>query len=421
VLITPPATQTSFQIGMQRDPLTTAPSSTILTIILADITRQGIFHEYSASPMRNSEGYTLGCVLVFHNITEKYQLMEQISWQAGHDTLTHLPNRTLLSDRIGQAIAHAQRQEHLLLVCFMDLDGFKAVNDLHGHDLGDKLLIEVARRLLNVVRSDDTVSRLGGDEFVLLLSEIRTMDEVDILLSRILDEMACPYLIGQQTVKISASIGATIFPFDSSDTDTLLRHADQAMYQAKQSGRNRFHLFDASMDLQAHAHHLQLIRLQQALAQNELLLFYQPKVNLKSNRIIGMEALLRWQHPEKGLLGPRDFLHLAEDSNLIVDIGSWVLDEALRQISAWHAGRLIVSVNIAARQLQSRTYQYPGRIGAIRSPAHRLELEILESTALEDLEHAFHHPVLPGLHQHFADDFAAAILPAYCACCRSTL
>jgi diguanylate cyclase (GGDEF)-like protein/PAS domain S-box-containing protein len=348
--------------------------------------------EYSASPMRNSAGYTLGCVLVFHNITEKYQLMEQISWQAGHDTLTHLPNRTLLSDRIGQAIAHAQRQEHLLLVCFMDLDGFKAVNDLHGHDLGDKLLIEVARRLLNVVRSDDTVSRLGGDEFVLLLSEIRTMDEVDILLSRILDEMACPYLIGQQTLKISASIGATIFPFDSSDTDTLLRHADQAMYQAKQSGRNRFHLFDASMDLQAHAHHLQLIRLQQALAQNELLLFYQPKVNLKSNRIIGMEALLRWQHPEKGLLGPRDFLHLAEDSNLIVDIGNWVLDEALRQISAWHAAGhdWIVSVNIAARQLQSHEFftniqavlaRHPG------APAHRLELEILESTALEDLEH----------------------------------
>ena len=348
--------------------------------------------EFSASPMRNNEGYTLGCVVVFHNITEKFQLMEQISWQAGHDTLTHLPNRTLLSDRIGQAIAHAQRQEHLLLVCFMDLDGFKAVNDLHGHDLGDKLLIEVSGRLINIVRSDDTVSRLGGDEFVLLLSEISNMDEVDTLLTRILEEMARPYLIGQQSLKISASIGATIYPFDSNDTDTLLRHADQAMYQAKQSGRNRFHLFDASMDIQAHEHHLQLIRLQQALANDELLLFFQPKVNLKTNKVIGMEALLRWQHPERGLLGPRDFLHLAEDSNLIVEIGNWVLGEALRHISAWHAAghEWIVSVNIAARQLQSLDFisniqtilmQHPG------APARLLELEILESTALEDLEH----------------------------------
>jgi len=348
--------------------------------------------EYSASPIRNSDGYILGCVLVFHNITEKFQLMEQISWQAGHDTLTHLPNRTLLSDRIGQAIAHAQRQEFLLLVCFMDLDGFKAVNDQHGHELGDKLLIQVARRLNNVVRAEDTVSRLGGDEFVLLLSELRTMDEVDALLTRILEEMASPFLIGKETLKISSSIGATIFPFDSSDTDTLLRHADQAMYQAKQNGRNRFHLFDASMDLQIHEHHQQQTRLELALAQQELCLHYQPKVNLKSNRVIGMEALLRWQHPEKGIVGPLDFLPLAEDSNLIVDIGNWVLDEALQQISEWHlAGHdWVVSVNIAARQLQRHDFvanlqsifaRYP------HAPPHRLELEILESSALEDMDH----------------------------------
>lgn len=348
--------------------------------------------EYSASPIRNSEGYTLGCVLVFHNITEKFQLIEQISWQAGHDILTKLPNRTLLSDRIGQAIAHAERQEQLLLVCFMDLDGFKAVNDQHGHDLGDKLLIEVARRLINVVRGADTVSRLGGDEFVLLLGEISTMDEVDILLTRILEEMARPYVIGKETLAISASIGATIFPFDSNDTDTLLRHADQAMYQAKQNGRNRFHLFDSSMDLRAHEHHQQLTRLEQALAQGELCLHYQPKVNLKSNKIFGMEALLRWQHPELGLRGPLDFLPLAEDCNLIVDIGNWVLNEALRQISIWQAEGhdWIVSVNIAARQLQRHDFvstmqillaQHPG------APAHRLELEILESSALADMDH----------------------------------
>lgn len=348
--------------------------------------------EYAASPILNSEGYVLGCVLVFHNITEKNQLIEQISWQAGHDTLTKLPNRTLLSDRIGQAIAHAQRQEQLLLVCFMDLDGFKAINDQHGHEMGDKLLIEVANRLTNVVRSDDTVSRLGGDEFVLLLSELRTADEADILMTRVLEEMARPFQILNETLKISSSIGATIFPFDHSDTDTLLRHADQAMYQAKQSGRNRFHLFDASMDHQVQEHHQQYARLELALEKNELRLFYQPKVNLKTSTVVGMEALLRWENPEKGLLTPHDFLHLAEESSLIINIGNWVLDEALRQISIWHeeGKNWAVSVNIAARQLQRHDFvpnlktiiaRHPG------VPVDKLELEILESTALKDMDH----------------------------------
>ena len=227
---------------------------------------------------------------------------------------------------------------------------------------------------------------------MLLIGEIRNMDEVDMLITRILEEMTRPFLIGQNTLRISASIGATIFPFDSSDTDTLLRHADQAMYQAKQSGRNRFHLFDASMDLQVHEHHLQLTRLVLALMQKEFCLYYQPKVNLKSGNIIGMEALLRWRHPEQGLREPLDFLHLAEDSNLIVDIGNWVLDEAMSQISKWHEAGFDwrVSVNIAARQLQRHDFvsniqallaRHPG------APAYRLELEILESTALEDMDH----------------------------------
>jgi diguanylate cyclase (GGDEF)-like protein/PAS domain S-box-containing protein len=348
--------------------------------------------ELSVSPIRNNDGYILGCVLVFHNITEKNQLMEQIAWQAGHDTLTKLPNRTLLSDRIGQAIAHALRQEQLLLVCFMDLDGFKAVNDQHGHEMGDKLLIEVARRLTNVVRSDDTVSRLGGDEFVLLLSELRSSDEVDILISRILEEMARPFLIDKVILKISSSIGATIFPFDSNDTDTLLRHADQAMYQAKQSGRNRFHLFDSSMDLQVQERHQQIVRLEEALIRNELCLHYQPKVNLKTGQIIGMEGLLRWQHPDRGLLRPHEFLHYAEESNLIINIGNWVLNEALVQIKQWHeAGHdWVLSVNIAARQLQR--HDFVSNIQSILAlhpdaPAQNLELEILESTALKDMNH----------------------------------
>jgi len=353
-------------------------------------------HEYaiedSAAPIRDSEGKILGCVLVFHNVTEKHQLMEQISWQAGHDVLTRLPNRALLSDRIKQAVAHAERQEQLLMVCFMDLDGFKAVNDLYGHELGDKLLIDVAHRLVNVVRGDDTVSRLGGDEFVLLLSEIRNADEAETLLTRILEEMSRPFQIGHNILKISSSIGVTIYPFDSSDTDTLLRHADQAMYQAKQGGRNRFHLFDANMDSKLHEHHQKMSRLEQALTRKELRLYYQPKINLKTSKVVGMEALVRWQHPELGLIGPREFLFLAEGSNLIVSIGNWVLDEALNQISKWHEAGFEwkVSVNIAARQLQS--HDFLANIQAIlarhpSAPAHRLELEILESTALEDMEY----------------------------------
>jgi predicted signal transduction protein with EAL and GGDEF domain len=253
-------------------------------------------------------------------------------------------------------------------------------------------LIEVARRLTNVVRSDDTVSRLGGDEFVLLLSELKSSDEADILITRILGEMARPFPIEQQTLKISASVGATIFPFDSSDTDTLLRHADQAMYQAKQSGRNRFHLFDASMDHQLHEHHQRLARLQLGLAQGELCLYYQPKVNLKNSTIVGMEALLRWQHPEKGLLDPLEFLHLAEESNLIVEIGNWVLDEALQKVAEWNAAGhdWAVSVNIAARQLQRHDFVANIQSILARHPdihPNRLELEILESTALDDMDH----------------------------------
>ena len=352
--------------------------------------------EYSiedcAAPIRDSEGNILGCVLVFHNVTEKHQLMEHISWQAGHDTLTGLPNRTLLSDRIEQSTAHAERQEQLLMVCFMDLDGFKAVNDQHGHGLGDKLLIEVSHRLISVVRGDDTVSRLGGDEFVLLLNALSSADEADILLTRILDEMSRPFLIDKEILTISASIGATIYPFDNSDTDTLLRHSDQAMYQAKQSGRNRYHLFDASMDLHVHERHQQYIRLELALAQDELRLYYQPKVNLKSGKIIGMEALLRWEHPELGLRAPLHFLYLAEDSNLIVMIGNWALDQAISQLSKWHkAGHdWQVSVNIAARQLQR--HDFVSNLQSILAshpdtPVHKLELEILESTALDDMDH----------------------------------
>lgn len=348
----------------------------------------------SAAPIRDRQGKMLGCVLVFHDVTEKHALLEQITWRAGHDTLTSLPNRSLLADRMELAIANAQRQQHLLLVCLLDLDGFKPVNDRHGHEVGDKLLIEIAQRLSNCVRGGDTVARLGGDEFVLLVGNINSMTEIDPFFTRVLDEIARPFLCNDVATQVSASIGITVFPFDDHEPDTLLRHADQAMYEAKQTGRKRFHLFDAQMDLSIQKQHQLISRVEQALQNRELCLYYQPKVNMRSGQIIGMEALLRWQHPEDGLIGPLEFLPQLEKSDLIVRIGQWVIAEALLKIQEWReAGHLTwtVSVNIAARHLQR-----PDFIASLQQafakhpqlPYGCLELEILESSALADMSHA---------------------------------
>lgn len=348
--------------------------------------------EDSAAPIRDHDGNILGCVLVFHDVTDKHGLLEQLSWRAGHDVLTSLPNRAILDDRLEQALAHAKREQQLLLVCFMDLDGFKPVNDRYGHELGDRLLVEVARRLVGSVRGNDTVARLGGDEFVLLLNDIQSTDEIDPMLTRLLKEVSLPYQLGAETIEIGASIGVTIYPLDENEPDTLLRHADQAMYHAKQGGRGCFHMFDTEMDEQIQQRHQLLNRIEQALRDDELRLFYQPKINLRSGEIIGMEALLRWQHPERGLLGPMEFLPLAEQSDLIIDIGDWVIRHALQQLEIWcREGRCWgISVNIAARHLQR-----PDFIATVQDalalhptvPAQYLELEILESSAIEDMTH----------------------------------
>ena len=200
--------------------------------------------EESAAPIYLKEGSLLGCVLVFHDVTEKHRLLNAVRWQAGHDGLTGLPNRALLADRFERALASAHRQKCLLSICLMDLDGFKLVNDRYGHELGDQLLVEVAGRLTRSVRGEDTVARLGGDEFVLLLGDLNDIDETELALKRILAEVSAPYLIEGKTVEVSASIGVSVYPLDDADPDTLLRHADQAMYQAKQAGRHSFCLFE---------------------------------------------------------------------------------------------------------------------------------------------------------------------------------
>ncbi len=350
--------------------------------------------ENSAAPIRDHDGNILGCVLVFHDVREKRQLLEQITWQAGHDTLTSLPNRILLADRMVRALANAHRQNRLLAVCLLDLDGFKPVNDRHGHEQGDRLLIEVAGRLEKAVRGGDTVARLGGDEFVLLISDLNDMDAMEVALQRVLTAVSEPYLISEEPLRISASIGVAVYPLDDADSDTLLRHADQAMYQAKQGGRNRFQLFDADQDLQQQTRNQEMDKIRQALIRNELRLFYQPKVNMRNGRVVGMEALLRWQHTDRGLIGPMAFLPLAEQSDMIVQIGEWVLHEALRQMQEWlRQGEVWpVSVNIAARH-----FQRPDFVSLIEKalslypevPPQYLELEILESAALGDIQHVY--------------------------------
>lgn len=330
-------------------------------------------------------------VSIRFDVTDKQELLEALQWRASHDVLTTLPNRVYLQDRLHQAIAAAQRHDRSLAVCILDLDGFKAVNDRYGHATGDLLLVEVANRLTREMRAEDMLARLGGDEFVLLLDQV---DEVllPIALQRILDVIAVPFHVDGHTLKVAGSLGVTIYPKDNEGSDTLLRHADQAMYEAKQSGRNRFRFFDVSISQKTQAAFKTIERLRLALQSNELRLHYQPKVNLRSGTVIGFEALLRWEHPELGLLTPDAFLPAVERSDVIIDIGDWVLDQTLMQLRLWSAAghRWPTSVNIAARHFQLPDFVERLKHMLARHPdvePRLLDLEIVESTAIDNLEH----------------------------------
>ena len=347
--------------------------------------------EDSAAPIILESGELIGCVLVFHDVTEKHRLLSDVRWQAGHDVLTGLPNRALLADRFDRALLHAQRQEERLVVCLLDLDDFKPVNDLHGHVVGDQLLVEAAERLTALLRAEDTVARMGGDEFALLLGGVHTLEEARLTLQRLIAAMVEPYFIDGNTIMVSASIGAVVYPDDDADSDTLLRHADQAMYAAKQSGRNRFHFFDVLQDKEIQDTHQQIEELSAALANHQLRLLYQPKVDMRSGEIAGIEALLRWQHPKRGLLLPSDFLRVAEDTDLIVAIGEWVIEQALHQIAAWREqGKdWLVSVNISARHFRNPDFAERLKVILKRHrevPPQYLRIEILESVAVKNLE-----------------------------------
>ena len=376
--------------------LTDRPSSKTLCFpeetVLISKEGQRIILSGSITSLSSLDHADQGYVVSFRNETEKLKLDNDMQWHATHDALTGLANRTLLADRFKQAIHNASRQGTMLAVCLLDLDNFKPINDQFGHQVGDDVLLEVSARLKRTVREGDTVSRLGGDEFVVLLGGAFDKVELYQVIERLRATLAEVVLIAELKVPLSCSIGAVLFPEYDADADTLLRYADQAMYTAKQTGRNRVHWFDGADVQQKHGIIEKIAEVKRALLDNELELFYQPKVNMRSGQIVGMEALLRWRHPEKGIVLPLEFLPLIEQDDLIIDIGDWVVNQALQQLSAWQKQKKdwSVSVNIAARhlhiddfscRLREHLQHYPDV-----NPAH-LEIEILESVALNDIQH----------------------------------
>ena len=345
------------------------------------------------SRVSDDHGRVQQYVALFSDITAAKEHQNQLEHIAHHDALTNLPNRVLLSDRMEQALDQANRRKQRLAVAYVDLDGFKAINDTHGHEVGDQMLLALSNRMKQVLRESDTLARLGGDEFVAVLVDLQHSTDSTQTLSRLLNAASQPVQLGELQLRVSASVGVTYYPqADEVDADKLLRQADQAMYQAKLAGKNRYHVFDDVQDRSVRGRHESLDRIRQALEQNEFVLHYQPKVNMRSGDIIGAEALIRWQHPQRGLLSPAVFLPVIEDHPLAVAVGEWVIQAALKQLSTWHAAglRIPVSVNVGARQLQDDAFvaRLSGFLAAQPdiSPGD-LELELLETSALEDVVH----------------------------------
>lgn len=325
------------------------------------------------------------------DITSSKQQQHSLELMAHYDGLTKLPNRALFADRFVQSLAHSKRNDSLMAICFLDLDNFKPINDNYGHDIGDQILIEVAGRLKLILREEDTVSRQGGDEFALLLSNFKSFDQCEALINRIHRSLAEPYSIAGETHHISASSGTTIYPNDDGDIDTLIRHADQAMYQAKLAGKNKYRFFNLGEDQKIMTQHARLEEIRLALANNEFRLYYQPKVNMKTGYVFGVEALIRWIHPEKGLIPPLSFLPIIDNTPLEIEVGDWVINTALKQAELWKSQgiELEISVNISSAHLQSPYFINELNEALVRHPTiapSHFQLEILETSALGDLE-----------------------------------
>jgi diguanylate cyclase (GGDEF)-like protein/PAS domain S-box-containing protein len=346
--------------------------------------------EDSAAPIHDRHGHVTGAVMVFRDVSATRAMSLQMSHLAAHDFLTDLPNRMLLNDRLTQAIASARRHGHHLAVLFLDLDRFKHVNDSLGHEIGDRLLQSVAARLATCVRRSDTVSRQGGDEFVVLLSEVERADDAAAVAQKVITAVAAPHAVADHDLHVTTSIGISVFPDDGPDAGTLIKSADTAMYCAKDAGRNNYQFFTPEMNARAVERQWIESGLRRALKGRQFVLHFQPKMNLETGAMSGAEALIRWQHPERGLILPTQFVPIAEDSGLIVQIGRWVLREACRQARSWiDAGRPVaVAVNISAIELRDPDFvaHVCAALKDSRLEPRYLELELTESVLMQHAE-----------------------------------
>ncbi len=336
---------------------------------------------------RDEDGNPLNFVAVFADITDLHDKEAQIHHQYYHDALTDLPNRVLFQDRVKQALRRRTRTGDPVSLLLLDLDRFKLINETLGHEIGDGLLQAVAARLKPLLHQDDTISRLGGDEFVILLSGSRGLGEVEMAAQRILTAFARPFEVGGHQLSVTTSIGIAVAPNDGDSVGNLLKNSEAAMYRAKEAGRNGFQFYTADMNAKALDRLRLEVALRGAVERAEFEVFYQPRVHLRDRHVIGMEALVRWRHPEQGLLAPANYIPLAEETGLIIEIGRWVLAEACRQTRGWRdAGHdLCVSVNLSARQFATDVV---GTVDTILRetglPADRLELELTETVVMQD-------------------------------------
>ena len=325
---------------------------------------------------------------------ERRQAEDRIQFMANHDALTGLPNRALLNDRVSQALLYAQRYDRRATVAFIDLDNFKVINDSLGHNAGDELLKTVARRMVNSVRATDTVVRLGGDEFVvLLLDQPDSVDLIAAKIRRLAAAIAEPIHLGGHDLTVTCSMGIANYPADGADADTLLANADAAMYRAKEIGRDNFQFYKPELNTKVREKFVLQEELRGALARCEFVLLYQPQVDLRSGRVFGVEALMRWKHPTHGIMPPAAFIPTAEETGLIVPMGDWALHEACRQNKAWQDAGLpfmTVSVNVSARQFKEKTLiaRVVDALGDSGLQPRYLELELTESLIMQDVEQA---------------------------------
>lgn len=349
------------------------------------------YEEKTITPVKDASGKIVNYISTGRDITERIESQERLHYLAHHDVLTDLPNRLLFLERLSHALTRAQRSKNTCAVLFLDLDRFKKINDTLGHDAGDHLLQAVAERLKNVVRDGDTIARIGGDEFIVLLEDIKAPEDVGSISRKILHKISRPFSINHQKLYTSTSIGISLFPADGTDAHTLLKNADAAMYRAKDRGRNNYQFYSADLGAKALKYFALENDLHNALEREEFVLYFQPQMDLKNGNITGVEALIRWNHPESGLVSPAEFIPLLEDTGLIVPVGEWVLTAACEQVKEWQNAGIDIkrlAVNISSRQIEDRQFlqTVESVLKNTKMDPKMLEFEITESLLMSHAE-----------------------------------